>query len=104
MSSFASKALTTILLIVCERPRESVKNISSTLLTKTDTILGKGCFATCIKGYSQGTSVCIKMNNDDACRADLMHEEADSLFQFGHPAVCFLQGTQTHAAKAILYT
>ena len=109
ISSFTSKELTTSSkrLIAYEGPCESVRSISWTLVSKTDIVLGKGRFATCVKGYLQGTSVCIKINCDGASSSravDLISKEANILSKLGHPAVCFLQGIQTQQKPYYLLT
>jgi len=108
-STFTSKAFTTSTkrLIAYERPHGTVKSISSELVSKTNITLGKGRFATCIKGYLQGTSVCIKINQDDTSSTkvdatsstkviNLITKEANILSRLGHPAVYFLLGMQTY--------
>ena len=95
--SSTSKAFTTSSkrLIAYERPHESVKNISSTFVNIT---LGKGRFAMCIRGYLQGTSICIKIPHDETSTnfkaINLISKEANILSQLSHPAVCFLLGIQ----------
>ena len=76
----------------------NLKNISPTLVNKTDITLGKGRFAMCIKGYLQGTSICIKIPHDETSTnfkaINLISKEANILSQLSHPAVCFLLGIQ----------
>lgn len=111
ISRFSSKAFTTSTkrVIAYERLNESVKNISAALVSKTNIVLGKGRFATCVKGYLQGTSICIKINYGDKsstnCKViNLITKEANILSQLGHPAVCFIIGIQTHIQPYYLIT
>ena len=111
ISRFSSKAFTasTKRVIAYERLNESVKNISAALVSKTNIVLGKGRFATCVKGYLQGTSICIKINYGDKSSTNckviiLITKEANILSQLGHPAVCFIIGIQTHIQPYYLIT
>ena len=73
------------------------RSIAPELLNKTKEVLGKGRFASCIKVYLQGTSVCIKENHDQkVClrMISIISKEANILSQLSHPAVCFLIGIQ----------
>ena len=96
--SYASIEMTTSAkrMISYERPSKSIRNIPPELLIKTAEILGKGRFASCFKAYLQGTSVCIK-ENDQMLRSratSAVSKEANILSQLSHPAVCFLIGIQ----------
>ena len=69
--------------------------------------MGEGRFAVCVKGYLQGTSVCIKKNHDQASVArtiSLINKEAKMLSQVSHPALCFLIGIQIQKKQFYLIT
>ena len=60
-----------------------------------------------MKGYLQGTSVCIKKNHDQASVArtiSLINKEANMLSQVSHPALCFLIGIQIQKKPFYLIT
>ena len=80
------------LIFTFEQLSKSIKTIATELIKETDMIVGKGRFAVCVKGYLQGTSVCIKKNHDQASVArtiSLINKEANMLSQVSHPALCF---------------
>lgn len=82
-----------------ERPCKSVRNIPPEFLNKTKEVLGKG--------YLQGTSVCIKENQDQELSSrtiNLISREANILSQLSHPAVCFLIGIQIQQKPYYLAT
>lgn len=90
-----------------EQLSKSVKTIATELIKETDTIVGEGRFAACVKGYLQGTSVCIKKNHDQASVArtiSLINKEANMLSQVSHPALCFLIGIQIQKKPFYLIT
>lgn len=90
-----------------KKPNRSIRYIPPELLNKTKEVLGKGRFASCIKAYIQGTSVCIKENHDQKVCSRVIStisKEANILSQLSHPAVCFLIGIQVQQKSYFLVT
>lgn len=83
-------------MISYERPNKSIRNISPKLLNKIAEVLGIGRFASCFKAYLQGTSVCIKGNDQlsPSKAINAVSKEANILSQLSHPGICFLIGVQ----------